>query len=320
MVISSFRSRGGLTAASLLLLPAMTLSQSGETVTDVDGNTYTVVEIGNQRWLRENLTSLNYCDGTTIPDVASYLDSDSLATVYGRLYTWDAAMAGSKTPGAQGACPCGWHIPTDEEWKELEDFLGGAAIAGGFLKEAGTEHWAQPNTGADNSSAFSALPGGEYDAHSNPARYQLLRTHAVFWTSTEIGPLLARERYLSFDSPRSGVYDWYKVMRYSVRCVADAATSIKAEPVKDPSAQTLTIYPNPFNSEAIVTFTVPAPGYASVTLYNLLGQQIAILFEGETSQGTHKVRLSSNLLATGMYLCRFQTASTTQTANVALVR
>jgi uncharacterized protein (TIGR02145 family) len=181
-----------------------------ETVTDFDGNVYNTVTIGNQVWLKENLKSLHYSDGTLIPDVVSYNDSDSLAELYGRLYTWDAAMGNSTEEGAQGIAPDGWHIPSDVEWKELENFLGGASVAGGKMKTTGTEHWASPNTGADNSSGFSGLPAGEFDSHYSPNIFQLLNTHAVFWTSTEINSTKARERYLSYDNRKSSIYDWYK--------------------------------------------------------------------------------------------------------------
>ena len=78
--------------------------------------------IGDQIWLAENLKSTHYCDGTEIPDVVAYNNDDSLADIYGLLYTWDAAMNGSNIPSSQGACPCGWHVPSDEEWIELETF------------------------------------------------------------------------------------------------------------------------------------------------------------------------------------------------------
>jgi len=189
-------------------------------ITDYDGNVYHQITIGSQFWLRENLRSLHYSDGTEIPDVADYNNSDSLASIYGRLYTWDAAMRQSAIPGSQGVCPSGWHVPTDEEWTELENFLGGAAVAGGKMKEPGYAHWNPPNTGADNSSGFMALPAGEYDAHQF-MQFQLLNTHAVFWTSTMISGSLARERYLSYDNASSSIYDWYKSMKYSIRCIRD---------------------------------------------------------------------------------------------------
>ena len=204
----------------LLLFAVQSFSQN---VRDYDGNIYSTVVIGKQVWLRENLASLHYSDGTPIAGAAVYNDNDSLGNIYGRLYTWNAAMNGSVSPGAQGACPCGWHLPTAEEWSTLENSLGGSSIAGGKMKETGTLHWSPPNTGAGNSSGFSALPGGEYDAYYQPNVFRLLNEYAVFWTSTQISAVKAREKYLSFNSAASSTYDWYKVMKYSVRCIKDTA-------------------------------------------------------------------------------------------------
>lgn len=190
-----------------------------ETVTDYDGNVYHVVKIGTQKWLKENLKSLHYSDGAPIPDVASYDDSDSLANIYGRLYTWDAAMRDSTVQGTQGVAPLGWHVPSDSEWTVVENFLGGAPVAGGKMKDSVTGFWNAPNTGADNSSGFTALPGGEYDGYSNPQIYALLYQYAVFWTSTQSNSTQAVERYLSYNSAACLPYSWYKVMKYSVRCL-----------------------------------------------------------------------------------------------------
>ena len=85
-----------------------------QTITDYDGNIYETVTICDQIWLKENLKSLHYCDGEPIPGVVAYNNDDSLGSIYGLLYTWDAAMNGSTEPGAQGVCPCDWHVPTDE--------------------------------------------------------------------------------------------------------------------------------------------------------------------------------------------------------------
>jgi uncharacterized protein (TIGR02145 family) len=73
----------------------------------------------------------------------------------------------SATQGVQGICPSGWHLPTDAEWTTLATYLGGVSVAGGKMKsigtiEAGTGLWNSPNSGATNSSGFSALPGGNF--------------------------------------------------------------------------------------------------------------------------------------------------------------
>ena len=142
---------------------------------------------------------------------------------YGVLYNWPAAMAGASSSSAnpsnvQGVCPDGWHLPSDAEWTELTDYLGGESIAGGKLKETGLSHWISPNSGATNESGFTALPGGRriYDGH-----FYYIGLSGLWWSSTE----------------DSSTYAWYRrwyhypihVTRnnatkedgFSVRCVRD---------------------------------------------------------------------------------------------------
>ncbi|MFC2134599.1 FISUMP domain-containing protein [Bacteroidota bacterium] len=86
--------------------------------------------------------------------------SATLGETYGRLYSWHTAMSSSTEEGTQGIAPDGWHIPSDSDWNILFNYLGGVDLAGGAMKETGTEHWISPNTGATNSSGFNGLPGG----------------------------------------------------------------------------------------------------------------------------------------------------------------
>ncbi len=138
------------------------------TVTDYQGNVYNTVKIGDQCWLKENLRSTKYNDGEDIPNVTNGTIWDGLTTpaycwynndystygsVYGALYNWYAVNTGK-------LCPVGWHVPSDAEWTQLTDFLGGESVAGGKLKETGTTHWNSPNTGATNETSFTALPSG----------------------------------------------------------------------------------------------------------------------------------------------------------------
>jgi uncharacterized protein (TIGR02145 family) len=136
-------------------------------ITDGSGNTYESVTIGTQTWLKKNLITTKYNDGTVIPNLSSNLawsaatsgaccDYDNNwfnGTTYGKLYNGFAATSSK-------LCPIGWHVPSYTEWNTLFTFLGGETVAGGKLKEAGTTHWKDPNTFATNSSGFTALPSG----------------------------------------------------------------------------------------------------------------------------------------------------------------
>lgn len=139
---------------------------------DIDGNIYKTVRIGNQLWMAENLKVTHYRNGEAIPNVTdneewsnlksgaycNYKNNANYGQKYGRLYNWYAV------DDTRGLAPAGWHVPTDEEWRTLIQFLGGENVAGGKLKSK--LQWKQPNLGATNESGFNGLPcGGRYSAN-----------------------------------------------------------------------------------------------------------------------------------------------------------
>ncbi|MDK2978299.1 MAG: hypothetical protein PWP52_1013 [Bacteroidales bacterium] len=209
-------------------------------VTDYDGNTYNTVQIGNQIWMAENLKTTNYANGTAIPlvtdntawvnlgdnntdDAYCYYNNDANSQ-YGALYTWAAAMnsatSSSANPsGIQGACPDGWHLPSDAEWTELTDYLGGASVAGDKMKEIGTTHWISPNTGATNESGFTALPGGYRSSSGGSFGYA--GGGGYWWSSTEYNSTSAYFRDLDYDYAGVGRFGTSKSFGFSVRCIKD---------------------------------------------------------------------------------------------------
>jgi uncharacterized protein (TIGR02145 family) len=135
-----------------------------------DGHTYQTVVIGSQEWFAENLRTTVYANGDIIPHIVNcsdmswnpmgwmnYMHNSQLDNPFGKLYNYDVVS------DVRNACPTGWHIPSDNEWNILIDFLGGPTVAGGKMKSIGTEFWASPNQDATNESGFSALPGGSSD-------------------------------------------------------------------------------------------------------------------------------------------------------------
>jgi len=155
--------------AGQVQLPDLTISVYLNGVSDRDGNYYKLVRIGSQVWMAENLNvGVIISTNTDAKDnaiIEKYCYDEINCNIYGGLYKWNEAMQ-YNSPDAgiigttQGVCPSGWHIPTENEWFSLFDYLGGRTVAGGKLKEAGITHWSTPNTGATNESGFSALPGG----------------------------------------------------------------------------------------------------------------------------------------------------------------
>ncbi len=198
------------------------LSGSGPppgTVTDYDGNVYETIEIGTQTWLKQNLKSLHYADGTIIDEVYAYENNEAYVNDYGRLYTWNAAMklGKSKTNRSQGACPDGWHIPSKVEAEILQDFLGGHMVAGGKLKETGTTYWNSPNTGATNESGFSSHGSGQRGQSGN---YTNLKQSFQMWTSTENNDKAYHMSNL-YNSDNTAFEAHIKTIGFSVRCLQD---------------------------------------------------------------------------------------------------
>ena len=217
--------------------PTIEETTSGTFIDSRDGNEYNWVQIGDQVWMAENLaylpsvvspgtgsntTSYYYVYGY---DGASVSAAKSTAnyTTYGVLYNWPAAMNSSASSsanpsGVQGVCPTGWHLPSDAEWTELTDYLGGESVAGGKLKETGTTHWASPNTGATNETGFTALPGGGRDLDGT---FGFIGNLGYWWRATEGSTSDAWYRGMVYDD--SGVYrnDIDKELGFSVRCLRD---------------------------------------------------------------------------------------------------
>ncbi len=200
------------------------------TVTDIEGNSYKVVKIGNQVWMAENLKTAKYNDGTTIPCITDdyqwsnlttgawcYCDNNAANnTKYGKLYNWYAVS--KTTNGNKNICPTGWHEPTDAEWTVLTDYLGGESVAGGKLKELGTRSWKSPNIEATNTSLFIGLPGGY--RHFN-GYYGTIGYYGYWWSSTEYITGNAWNRYLSNTNGNAYRYDDSKKVGFSVRCIKD---------------------------------------------------------------------------------------------------
>ncbi len=209
------------------------------TLTDIDGNTYQTIQIGNQIWMAENLQVTHYRNGDAIPNVTiasewvyfssaaycAYDNNESNADTYGYLYNWYVVY------DSRNIAPEGWHVPTDEEWKELEMYLGMSqseaddtgwrGTIGGKLRESGTTHWDSPNTGATNESGFSALPGGIRDYFDGS--FNCMGYYATFWSATAVSADYdAWYRGLDEDTTGNICRDYFcRRYGFSVRLVRD---------------------------------------------------------------------------------------------------
>ena len=195
-------------------------------ILDIEGNQYKVVKIGTQTWMAENLKTTKYNDGTPITNVTDnaswaalttgaycdYYNTPGNSDTYGRLYNWFAVNTGK-------LAPFGWHVPTDAEWTTLTDYLGGLTVAGGKLKETGTSHWVTPNTGATNSTGFTALPSG--DRYYLGGMFGDVGYRGYYWSSTAYNDTYAWNRGLFYDYATVGHLSNRKQNGFSVWCVRD---------------------------------------------------------------------------------------------------
>ncbi len=234
---------GWVDAVGEFILPEQPFECGGTLVDSRDSKSYSTVQIGTQCWMAENLNvgmKINSIQGgyqqqnnQTIEKYC-YGNDEANCNIYGGLYEWPEAMQYVTTEGAQGICPPGWHIATDNEWKILEgtvdsqygvgdpewdkeNFRG--LDAGGNLKEEGTTHWNSPNFGATNSSGFTGLPGG-YRAY-NSGSFNNLGYYGYFWSSTQNSTESSWLRGLSYGHPIVGRLNYYKDWGFSVRCLKD---------------------------------------------------------------------------------------------------
>jgi len=203
-------------------------------ITDIDGNTYQTIKLGNQYWMSENLKTSRYRNGDPIPTGLSnsdwaitvdgayaFYDNDPANDdVYGKLYNWYA------TVDTRGLCPAGWHVATDDDWTELSNHIMSYnyiySEVGGTLKMTGTSLWELPNTGATNSSGFSAKPGGWME-NVNNYNSTAKGYAATFWTSTEFSSETAFIRNLRNNSGELWRFNnnIKKQFGASIRCVKD---------------------------------------------------------------------------------------------------
>lgn len=243
----------------LLLFPILTNcekendTQHTITITDFDGTRYKTVQIGDQIWMAENLKTTHYANGTKIELITDerawgdlsfsdkamsyYTNSIGNKEAYGALYTWAATMNDSTSSASnpstiQGVCPDGWHLPSDNEWKELEMYLGmsqdeteryafrgtneGSKIAGDPML------WNEGILVTDvdfGSSGFDALPTGYRNADTGG--FNQLHEIAAFWSATESGDTLSLSRLLNTHWTQIHRFTDSKKTGFSVRCIKD---------------------------------------------------------------------------------------------------
>ncbi len=188
---------------------SFTFGQEAGSLTDPrDGRVYKTVKIDDQVWMAENLAFKTESGCSVYEDVKDYQKT------HGYLYTWEAATK---------ACPDGWRLPSMQDWWYLSNFLGGDEQSGGKLKQTGTTSWESPNTGATNSSGFTALASGR---GGDKALEHLGKT-AFFWTNVDDDDATSWCGALYHNRADLALYPVEKLNGFSVRCIKNSAGNEK---------------------------------------------------------------------------------------------
>ncbi|MCQ2272338.1 MAG: fibrobacter succinogenes major paralogous domain-containing protein [Bacteroidales bacterium] len=221
-------------------------------VTDIDGNTYRAVKLGEQVWMAENLRTTRYADGTSISlgsitsTTTAYLyypnDNSGNVNTYGYLYNWKAVMGNSSSSssnpsGVQGICPNGWHVPSDAEWTQLTTYVKSQpeyvcegcsgtdderttnCIAKALASTSGWksyDYYGTPGNdpSSNNATGFAAVPAGYYIGS-----YYNFGLNAYFWSATQDDSDYAYYRYLYYHNAGVGRNYYSKYHGFSVRCL-----------------------------------------------------------------------------------------------------
>jgi len=178
-----------------------TYGQETGSFTDArDGKVYKTVKIDDQEWMGENLAFKTESGCWVYDNIKDYVQT------HGYLYSWETATK---------VCPDGWRLPSMQDWWYLSTYLGGDDPSGGKLKETGTSSWKSPNTGATNSSGFTALSSGR----SGDKALEYIGYKTFFWTSEDDDDYNSWCRGLDSSKGEFFLYQVEKKNGYSVRCI-----------------------------------------------------------------------------------------------------
>lgn len=284
------------------LLALITFKSQAQPVTDIDGNVYDTVHIGTQVWTKPNLRVTHYRNGDPIPNVTDsvmwcnltsgaycdYNNDSTISAVYGRLYNWYAVH------DPRNIAPIGWRVPTYEDWDTLQIFLDYDLVAGGKLKETGTDHWMSPNTGASDEYDFTALPGGQRTDSVYSCMFSEITQQGYWWSSSQMDSVYPWGVNISYNS--EGMTNWAASARnagFSVRLIRDLSLDI----TNINKSACFNIYPNPAQDMILITNAYATK--TSMTIYNLVGD---LLIQQELTGNKNRIDISS--LAPGVYIIK----------------
>ena len=212
-------------SAILVLASGLVLTSCSGGVKDYDGNYYRTVEIGSQVWMKENLNVSHFRNGDVIPEAKSAeewikfgeegkpaccsMENDPASgEKFGKLYNWYAVN------DPRGLAPKGWHEPSDSEWTEMINFLGGGVLAALKMRSTGV----LDNSNQDDLNGFSGLPGG---CRNNFGVFYGMDSFGYWWSDTESNGKDAWIRILNYVKCDINSLNFKKIYGASVRCIRD---------------------------------------------------------------------------------------------------
>ena len=252
------------------------------TLTDYDGNVYNTVQIGNQCWMKENMRTMHYSDGSEIQNAHQSNVNGEYIPEYGYLYDWSAVMHGASSSsavpsGVQGICPTGWHVPSDAEWVELLAYVGSQSdyVCGSdtsYISKAlaDTMGWNDATAdctvgndpSANNTTGFSVLPAGHYRSQFDLVIGSGMM--ANFWSCTESSagnPGGAWARVIANSTAHVSYTSGNRSNGFSVRCLRDQSGNTAQVPTV-----TTSLVSEVATTSATCGGNVTSDGGASVTV------------------------------------------------------
>ena len=322
-----------------VLLPPVQNCPGDETVTDIDGNIYNTVLIGEQCWMAENLKVTRHPKGYDITRYCIPWSDTTCTEEYGGLYSWETVMYGEMTSntipsGVQGICPDGWHLPSDEEWTKLENYMiergynhkfqsEGNKIAKslasekGIWKPTGEDEPQLPGTPGvniswNNNSGFSA-----YDAWSRDENGSWIypRRYSNFWSATAANIFDAKYRRIHYNNESLITGAISKQTAFSVRCLKQFTTDISTQNYNEESG--FNIYPNPAKNKFTLAWNNhEVVNHAIVEIYDIKGKLILKTFLKDTN--TYTFDLSE--YPEGVYSIRVIRENKTDTKKIIIIK
>ena len=283
------------------------------TLTDYDGNVYNTVQIGNQCWMKENMRTMHYSDGSEIQNAHQSNVNGEYIPEYGYLYDWSAVMHGASSSsavpsGVQGICPTGWHVPSDAEWMELLAYVGSQSdyVCGSdtsYISKAlaDTMGWNEATAdctvgndpSANNTTGFSVLPAGHYRSQFDLVIGSGMM--ANFWSCTESSagnPGGAWARVIANSTAYVSYTSGNRSNGFSVRCLRDQSGNTAQVPTV-----TTSLVSEVATTSATCGGNVTSDGGASVTVRGVCWStsQNPTVNDSHTTDGSGTGSFTSNI-------------------------